>query len=43
VDDVDEVLHKALILREGETLFKDVPLESIFNDFTISAHNTPAQ
>jgi ATP-dependent Lon protease len=43
VDDVDEVLHKALILREGETLFKDVSLESIFNDFTISSHNTPAQ
>ncbi len=43
VDDVDEVLHKALILREGEILFKDVSLESIFNDFTISSHNTPAQ
>jgi ATP-dependent Lon protease len=43
VDDVDEVLHKALILKEGETLFKDVSLESIFNDFTISSHNTPAQ
>jgi len=43
VDDVDEVLQRALILREGETLFKDVPLESIFNDFTISSHNTPAQ
>jgi len=43
VDDVDEVLQKALIVKEGETLFKDVPLESIFGDFTVSSHNTPAQ
>ncbi|WP_310601492.1 endopeptidase La [Desulfobulbus sp.] len=41
VDDVDEVLQRALILKEGESLFKDVPLDSIFSDFTISAHNTP--
>ncbi|MDR2549151.1 MAG: endopeptidase La [Desulfobulbus sp.] len=41
VDDVDEVLQRALILKEGENLFKDVPLDSIFSDFTISAHNTP--
>ena len=43
VDDVDEVLQKALIVKEGETLFKDVSLDSIYNDFTISSHNTPAQ
>lgn len=43
VDDVDEVLQKALIVREGETLFKDVSLDSIYNDFTVSSHNTPAQ
>ncbi len=43
VDDMDEVLHKALILKEGEQLFKDVPLESIYQDVTLSAHNTPAQ
>lgn len=43
VDDVDEVLQKALIVKEGETLFKDVPLEAILSDFTVSAHNTPAQ
>ncbi len=43
VDDVDEVLQKALIVKEGETIFKDVPLESIFGDFTVSSHNTPAQ
>jgi ATP-dependent Lon protease len=43
VDDVDEVLQKALIVREGESLFKDVPMEAIYSDFTISSHNTPAQ
>ncbi len=43
VDDVDEVLQRALILKEGETLFKDVPLDTIFGDYTISSHNTPAQ
>ncbi len=42
VNDVDEVLQKALIVKEGETLFKDVSLESIYSDFTISSHNTPA-
>ncbi len=43
VEDMDEVLQKALIVKEGEELFKDVPLDSIFNDFTVSSHNTPAQ
>jgi len=43
VDDVDEVLRKALIVKEGESLFKDVPLESVYGDIAISAHNTPAQ
>lgn len=42
VDDVDEVLQRALRLKPGETLFKDVPLDSIYSDFTISSHNTPA-
>ncbi|WP_456385287.1 endopeptidase La [Desulfolithobacter sp.] len=43
VSHVDEVLQKALLLKEGEELFQDVSLESIYNDFTVSAHNTPAQ
>ena len=42
VQNVDEVLQKALIIREGKELFEDVPLESIFSDFTVSSHNTPA-
>ncbi len=43
VNDVDEVLTQALIVKKGEELFKDVSIESIFNDVTLSAHNTPAQ
>jgi len=43
VDDVDEVLQRALILKEGEALFKDVSMESVYKDFTLSSHNTPAQ
>ena len=43
VDNVDEVLQRALIVREGETLFKDLPLEPLYSDFPISSHNTPAQ
>lgn len=42
VDSVDNVLQRALILKPGETLFKDVPLDSIYRDFTLSSHNTPA-
>ena len=43
VDDVNDVLQKALIAREGVALFKDVSLDSIYSDFTLSSHNTPAQ
>ncbi len=42
VDHVDEVLQKALMVQNGEVLFKDVPLESIYSDITASSHNTPA-
>ena len=41
VENVDEVLEKTLILKEGEELFKDVPMESIVGDFTVSSHNAP--
>jgi ATP-dependent Lon protease len=43
VDTVDEVLQRALIVREGETLFKDLPLDPLFSDFPIVSHDTPAQ
>ena len=38
---VDEVLEKSLIFREGEELFKDVPLSCVYGDLTVSAHNSP--
>jgi len=41
VNHVDEVLQKALLMRDGEELFKDVPIESIYKDITLSSHNTP--
>jgi ATP-dependent Lon protease len=42
VDHVDEVLAQALIVQEGDELFKDVSMETIFKDVTLSSHNTPA-
>ncbi|PIE63852.1 MAG: endopeptidase La [Desulfobacterales bacterium] len=43
VDDVDDVLERALLLRDGVPIFKDVSMDAIYNDFTLSSHNTPAQ
>jgi ATP-dependent Lon protease len=40
LDNVDQVLEKSLVLKEGETLFKDVPLSSVYSDFTVSSHNS---
>ncbi len=42
VSHVDDVLKKALLIKEGEELFKEIPMESIFSDITLSSHNTPA-
>ena len=39
VNSVDEVLAKALILKEGEVLFKDVPLENLVVDASTSSDN----
>jgi hypothetical protein len=37
-------LQRALIVKEGADLFKEVPPGSIFKDFTIPSHNnTTAQ
>jgi ATP-dependent Lon protease len=41
MDNVDQVLEKSLVLKKGETLFKDVPLSSVYGDFTVSSHNRP--
>ncbi|MCI5140528.1 MAG: hypothetical protein D3909_02120, partial [Candidatus Electrothrix sp. ATG1] len=40
VDHVDEVLTRALMLPQGEQLFKDVPMETVLNDVALSSHNT---
>ena len=40
-DNVDHVLEKSLVLKDGETLFKDVPHSSVYGDFTVSSHNSP--
>lgn len=41
VEHVDEVLQHAIIINEGETLFKEVPLDTVYNDITVSTYNTP--
>ena len=41
LENVDEVLEKSLVMKEGETLFKDVPPSSVYGDITVSSHNTP--
>ncbi len=41
LNNVDQVLEKTLVLKEGEVLFKDVPLSSVYGDFTVSSHNSP--
>ncbi len=39
VGSMDDVLEKALLLQEGESLFQDVSFESVYGDFTLSSHN----
>jgi ATP-dependent Lon protease len=41
VDHMDDVLRKALVLKEGTSLFKDVQLDSVSADVTASVHNVP--
>ncbi|UCD65642.1 MAG: endopeptidase La [Deltaproteobacteria bacterium] len=41
VEHMDEVLQKALVLKEGASLFTDVPIESVSTDITASVHNVP--
>lgn len=41
LDNVDQVLEKSLVLKDGETLFKDVPHSSVYGDLTVSSHNSP--
>ena len=39
VEHMDEVLQKALVLKEGATLFTEVPLDSVTVDITASVQN----
>ncbi len=41
LENVDDVLEKALVLKQGKTLFKDVSLASVLGDLTVSSHNAP--
>ncbi|MEN8190523.1 MAG: endopeptidase La [Thermodesulfobacteriota bacterium] len=41
VEHMDEVLEKAIVLKEGEVLFKAVPNDSVYNDIATSPHNAP--
>ncbi len=40
VEHMDEVLERAICVKEKGTLFKEVPLDAIYNDITVSAYNT---
>ena len=42
VDNVDEVLHWALALGEGEKLFVDVPVDSLYTGFPFTGRDTGA-
>jgi ATP-dependent Lon protease len=41
VEHMDEVLQKALVLKEGIPLFTEVPVASVNADITASVHNVP--
>lgn len=41
VEHMDEVLEHAIVIEENETLFKEVPLDMVYNDITVSTYNTP--
>jgi ATP-dependent Lon protease len=41
VEHMDDVLRKALVLKEGSSLFTEVPLDSVSTDITASSHNVP--
>ena len=38
---MDEVLQKALVLKEGASPFTEVPIDSVSTDTTASVHNVP--
>jgi hypothetical protein len=36
---MDHVLEHAILTEEGESVFKDVPITSVFEDIKLSEHN----
>jgi ATP-dependent Lon protease len=40
VEHMDEVLEHSVITETGETLFRDAPINSVYNEITVSEHNT---
>ena len=40
VEHMDDVLEQAILVDEGESVFKDVQLNSVYEDITVSEHNT---
>ena len=41
VEHMDDVLEKALVIKEGMRLFADVPLDSVSADIAASVQNVP--
>ncbi len=41
VEHMDEVLQHAIIVKDGESLFKDVEMGSIYKDLEVQNHNSP--
>ncbi len=41
VEHMDDVLEQAIVTDNGETVFRDAPLNSVYEDITVSEYNTP--
>ena len=39
VEHMDDVLEHAILVQEGESVFKDVPITTVFDDIKVSEHN----
>ncbi len=40
VEHMDEVLEQAIIVNEGENLFKNPPINPVYNEISLNEHNT---
>jgi ATP-dependent Lon protease len=39
VEHMDDVLEQSIVIEDGEMLFKDAPINSLYNEITMSEHN----